>query len=228
VRFETIPAGEARQFDGPWFGVRVLSAGEGAAVAADRIALPLSVLPSYRAEIGTLTCTGPIVLALADDEDEDVNAASATPQPQVGRPPDTRIASYAGGYSFPNHLVTSSWEFPAVTPPPGARSGMIYTRAIGGPGPAVSVRPYTRDAGGRVYPSVSAFNAWTQTANTEAMLLGLGIDTGTTGSFGAAFAVGPAMALNGPAPEQAGVQLGGLPADVPVGTTWEWRVRWSP
>lgn len=81
MRFETIPAGESRQLDGPWFGVRVLSAGDAASVQVDRLVLPMSVLAAYRRRIETVIATGPVVLALADAADEDVGALTASPQP---------------------------------------------------------------------------------------------------------------------------------------------------
>lgn len=93
MRFETIPSGETRQLDGPWFGVRVLAAGDGASVAVDRLVLPMSVLPTLQRPMDVIVASGPIVLALADAEGENVNAASASPIPPVPAGPSSVTTS---------------------------------------------------------------------------------------------------------------------------------------
>jgi hypothetical protein len=88
VRFETIPAGETRQINGPYFGVRVLVAGEGAALVVDRIAMPVpAVLPSLESEVDTLIATGPITFVLGERPGEDLARANATPAPPAPAPP---------------------------------------------------------------------------------------------------------------------------------------------
>lgn len=81
MRFEDVPAGETYHRGGPWFGIRVLSIGSGGGAIVDGVALPSSVLVSFKREIGRVVLTGPIVVALAECEADDVEAATASPTP---------------------------------------------------------------------------------------------------------------------------------------------------
>ena len=84
MRFEDVPAGEPRQINGPLWGVRVLSAGVGAALLVDRSPVPVaSLLLTLRAPearpFDRLNMTGPIVLQIAETPDDDLSAAGVAP-----------------------------------------------------------------------------------------------------------------------------------------------------
>jgi hypothetical protein len=97
VRFETIPAGETRQLNGPWFGVRVLIAGKGSALTIDRVALPVpDCLPSIEGEIDRVNATGPITFVISETQGEDLAKANASPQPP-GLAPASRVEVIALG-----------------------------------------------------------------------------------------------------------------------------------
>lgn len=129
MRFETIPAGETRQLDGPWFGVRVLAAAPGAALTVDRLALPVSVLVAYRRRIDVLVVTGPVVLAIADSELEDVNAASSSPSAPTEPEAAGQLVMSWRGYNGGSGLV---WSGP-LTLPARTRGLMWLTRCTASP-----------------------------------------------------------------------------------------------
>lgn len=83
MRFETLVAGEPRQVDGPFYGVKVLAAdpAQGATLIVDGLAWPVSVLPAWAGDVGRVVATGPCILALATDEDEDLSKMTTSPAP---------------------------------------------------------------------------------------------------------------------------------------------------
>jgi hypothetical protein len=90
VRFETIPAGEKRQLNGPWWGIRFIDASASAVAIVDGIVLPLASgllltlraienRPHMRYEL-----TGPVTVQLADTYGEDLSSSAVAPAPVGG------------------------------------------------------------------------------------------------------------------------------------------------
>jgi hypothetical protein len=85
MRFETLVVGEARQLDGPFYGVKVLNADptQGATLTVNDVTWSLLVLPSESKRIDRMKATGPMVLVVAENIDDDVRTMAAAPQPAV-------------------------------------------------------------------------------------------------------------------------------------------------
>lgn len=130
MRFEDVPAGESRQINGPLWGVRVLSAGVGAALLVDRSPVPVaSLLLTLRAPearpYDRLNMTGPIVLQIAETPDDDLSAAGVAPPVAIVTPtwtPQILNAGPVGGVS-PDWLTT--WLLPV-----GAQALIVYHRNL--------------------------------------------------------------------------------------------------
>jgi len=110
VRFETLVAGEARQVDGPFYGVKVLSADptQGATLTVTDIVWSLAVLPSLAQTVDRLIAKGPLVLVLAEDSDDDLKAMSAAPQPAAVTRTVYDSGAVAGGAAINSPVLDTS------------------------------------------------------------------------------------------------------------------------
>lgn len=131
MRFDVIPDTTTRIYDGPFYGVRVLSAASSATCVVDSMPLPTQVLPGYSAPKGRafrqIVASGPIVIAIADAEDEDV--ASLQSSPAGAAAGMSLLARWTGFDAY-----VPSPQLGAGTPvviPPGTRALLTMSQSHG-------------------------------------------------------------------------------------------------